>query len=109
MIDDDWYDDEPDYGRPKEEPGCGGCNDNDWVKAWGWRWLLARVMPMWMVWGTWRGLVRPWGTLGGSWPCPSCNPMWLDRLTDRFWHWRRQLRKRLWPRPAHAFDDELPF
>lgn len=52
-YDPDWYDDDP--GSPREEPDCGGCNDN-------------RTVP---------------GRLGRRRPCPSCSPTRVDMLRAR--------------------------
>lgn len=116
LDDDPWeyeieYD--PDDYRPfKEEPDCCGCNDSGWRRPWGYRRILARTLPLCVVWGKWRGLLVPWGTLGGSWPCDGCNPCWIDTwwltgLTRRLRWWRFRHR---WGRPKGAYyDDEPPF
>lgn len=107
----DWYDDDF-TSRPKEEPDCGGCNDHGWTKPHGYRRILARVLPLCVVWWQWNGLLVPWGTLRGSWPCSGCNPTWIDtwwlpRQISRlrwWWHYNR------WRNPRRAFaDDEPPF
>lgn len=109
---DDFYDYDESW-RVKEEPDCGSCTDSGWVKPWGvLRRVLARVLPRWVVWWQWRGLLHRWGNLGGAWPCWSCNPTWIDtwwgpRQVQRLrWWWRYDR----WRSPRRAFsDDEPPF
>lgn len=109
QLEDDLYeydrDDEYDESWHVKEPDCGLCNGHDWIKAYGYRRVLARVVPLWLIWGSWRGLLHPWGRLGDSWPCPMCNPMWMDRALDRFWYWLHTRSKRR----RGTGDDELPF
>lgn len=107
----DWYDDDF-TSRPKEEPDCGGCNDSGWIKPRGYRRVLARVLPLCVVWWQWNGLIGRWYNLAGYWPCDGCNPCWIDtwwlptqmrRL--RWWWWRHR-----WGRQAGSYyGDEPPF
>ncbi len=100
-------DDYDESWRAKEEPNCYTCTDYGWVKPWGYRRLLARVLPLCVIWWQWHGLLHRWGTLRGWWPCPGCNPCWIDT-----W-WPTQVADRLrwwWRSPSRAFtDDEHPF
>lgn len=96
---------------PKEEPDCGGCNDSGWRRPYGIvRRVLARVLPLCVVWWQWNGLLARWGTSHGSWPCDGCNPCWIDtwwlptqlrRL--RWWWWQRRRKA------SGNYDDEAPF
>jgi hypothetical protein len=102
-----WADDE---GRPREEPDCGSCTDSGWVKPWGYRRVLARILPLWVVWWQWNGLLHRWGNLGSSWPCQWCNSSWIDTWwgprTAQKWRWWWRYDR--WHSPRRAFDDDEP-
>ena len=109
-IDDDtWdYDDEydpEDYGRPKEEPDCGGCNDAGWYRPRGWRLIAAQLAPI--LWG--RGSPWNWRPRRGTWPCQGCNCSWLEWQLGRLNLWRsKAFKTRRAPAGAY-YDDEPPF
>lgn len=115
QVDEYEYDPDDDYDeswRIKEEPDCGSCTDSGWVRPWGYRRVLARALPLWVVWWQWNGLLHRWGTLGGAWPCWGCNATWIDtwwlpRTVSRLRWWWRHNRHRS---PLTAFSgDEPPF
>lgn len=101
--DGDEYDPYDDYGPPKEEPDCVGCNDSGWYAPRGWRRLLAQLAPI--IWG--RDTAWNWRPRRGAWPCSGCNPCWVDWQLGRWYWWRaRHWRKHT---PGAHYGNEPPF